>query len=142
MDARVDVARVERGQGEVLEAARPRRGSERDARLLVRAAAPAAPEREARGRGRRHGEEAAPDADGAARAERGQARHAGAPGARLRPGGSGATGTRAEVRSPAAAPGARPAGAAARGPAGEAGREREATAGEDRGLPLAEGGHQ
>src|SRR6266702_3628484 len=46
-------------QGEVLEAPRPRREPVRDPRLLVRGAAPPAPEREARDRGRRDREEAA-----------------------------------------------------------------------------------
>src|SRR5438105_1202666 len=68
-------------QGEVLEAARSRRGPGRDARLLVRAAAPAAPERQARRRGRRHGQEAAPAPDRPARAERREARDPGPPGA-------------------------------------------------------------
>ena len=46
-------------QGEVLEAPQPGREPDRDARLLVRADARAAPERQARRRRRRHGEEAA-----------------------------------------------------------------------------------
>src|SRR2546423_1506963 len=141
-DARPDVTRLDGRQGEVLEAARPRRGSRRDPRLLVRAAASAATEREARRRGRRDREEAPRDADAAARAERRQARDTGTPSGRGRSRGPRAPGARAEVRHPAAAPGARPAGAGTRGAAGEARREPEAAPGEDRGLPLAEGGHQ
>ena len=38
MDGRLDVTRLDGGEGEALEAARPRGGSERDARLLVREA--------------------------------------------------------------------------------------------------------
>src|SRR5712691_11687426 len=71
-------------EGEVLEAPGPRRGSSRDARLLVREATGDAPEREARRCRRRNGEETAAAPDGPARAERRQARHPGAPGARRR----------------------------------------------------------
>src|SRR5262245_18288204 len=46
-------------QGEMEQASRPRGGPNRDARLLVRGAAPAAPERQARDRRRHHGQEAA-----------------------------------------------------------------------------------
>src|SRR4051812_34722587 len=67
-------------QGEVLEAAQPCGEALRDTRLLVRAAARAAPEREA-GRCRRgHGQEASAVADSDPRAERRQARFAGPPG--------------------------------------------------------------
>src|ERR687887_490163 len=102
-DGRLDVPRVPRRQVEALEAARPRGEPDRDARLLVREAARAAPERQARRGRRRHGEEADPDAERDARAERRQARDAGPPGARggarrPRPAGAGA-----QVRDPAAA---------------------------------------
>ena len=86
-------------QGEVLEAARPRREPDRDARLFVRAAVAAAPERQARHRGRRHVEEAARDADSSS-SRAGQARDAGAPGAGGGPRGSRAAGARAQGRSP------------------------------------------
>ena len=79
-DGRLDVARLHRGQGDALEAARPRGGSERHARLLVREAARAAAGREARRRRRGHGEEAAPAPGDPARAV-GEARGAGAGGA-------------------------------------------------------------
>src|SRR5919197_2559572 len=82
IDGRPDVPRVTRRQVEALEAARPRREPDRDARLLVREAARAAPERQARRGRRRPGEEADPDAERDARAERRQARDAGPPGAR------------------------------------------------------------
>ena len=78
----------------------------------------------------------------AARAEPRQARRAGAPGAGGRPRGSRASGARAQVRRPAAAPGARPQVAELEAAAGEARRVREAAFGQDRGVPLAEGGHQ
>src|SRR5438270_46131 len=132
-DARPDVTRLDDRQGEVLEAARPRRGSRRDPRLLVRAAAPAAPEREARRRGRRHGEEAPPNADGAARTERRQAGDAGAAGPGRGPRGPRAAGARAEVGRAAAAPGARPAGARARGSDRESRRRLEAAPAADAG---------
>src|SRR5438874_10224057 len=133
-DGRLDVTGVDGDQGEVLEAARPRREPHRDARLLVRADAPAAPECQARRRGRRHSQEAARTPDNAARAERRQARDAGAPGAHRRPRGSRPAGARAEGRRPAAAPGPRRAGARARWPAGEARRVAATAAVEDRGI--------
>src|SRR6266516_1251141 len=141
-DGRLDVTNLDDRQGEVLEAARPGGEPDGDARLLLREAAGAAPEREARRRRRRHGEEAARAPDDPARAERGQARHAGPPGARRGPRGSRAAGARAQGRGAAAAAGARPAGEGTRGAAGEARRLREAAAGEDRGVPLAEGSDQ
>src|SRR6266545_8237556 len=127
---------------EGLEGARPGREPERDARLLVRAATYAPPEREARHRRRRHREEAPADAAEAARAERRQARDAGAAGPRQRPRGSRAAGARAEVGRPDPAAGSRLAGADARGPAGQARREREGAVRPHRVLPLAEGGHE
>ncbi len=101
-------------QGEVLEAAQPGGESDRDARLLVRADARAAPERQARRRRRRHCEEAARAPDAEARAERRQARDAGAPGSRCESRRSRAAGARAQGGRAAAAPGTRRAGAAAR----------------------------
>src|SRR5437667_1632312 len=68
-------------QGEVLRPLEPGREPERDARLLLREAARVTAERQARDRRRRHGEEAAPAPDRAARAERRQARDPGTPGA-------------------------------------------------------------
>src|SRR4051794_6756099 len=115
---------------------------DRDARLLLRAAAAASAERQARDRRRRHVEETAPDADPAARADRRQARDPGAAGARRQPRGSRAPGPRAQDGRAAAAPGARPADPRPRGPAGETRLVRAAAAGEDRGLPHAEGGDQ
>src|SRR3954452_15071963 len=93
IDARPDVTRRDCDQGEVLEAARPRREPERDAGLLVRAPAAVAPEREARRRRRRHLQETARAADQDARAEPRQAGHAGPRGARPEPRGSRAAGT-------------------------------------------------
>src|SRR5690242_13649291 len=69
-------------QGEVLEAAQPGGEALRDARLLVREAARAPPERKAWSRRRRHGQEAPRDPDADARAERSQARHPGSAGGR------------------------------------------------------------
>src|SRR4029450_7785980 len=87
-NGRPDVTRVARREVEVLEAARPRRGSRGDPRLLVREAARAAPEREARHRRRRHGQEAARAPGAAAAAEPREARLAGSRGARGGPRGS------------------------------------------------------
>src|ERR1022692_1534843 len=129
-------------QVEVLEAAQPDGESDRDARLLVRADAGAAPERQARRRRRGHGEETAGDPDPGARAERGHARDAGAAGGGGEPRGSRAPGARAQGPGAAAAPGARHAGAAARRAAGEADRLAAPARGEDRVLPLAEGSDQ
>src|SRR5437764_3487301 len=92
-------------QGEVQRAAEPRREPAGNARLLLRAPAGVAPERQARRRRRGHGEEAAADPDPAARAERRQARYAGPAGRRRRPRGPRPPGPRAEVGDPAAAPG-------------------------------------
>src|ERR1051326_8821975 len=64
-------------RGEGVECARQGRGSDPDARLLVRATADAPPERQARHRRRRDGEEAPANAADPARAERRQARDAG-----------------------------------------------------------------
>src|SRR5689334_20846471 len=129
-------------QGEVLEVPEPSREAVRDARLLVREAARAAPERQARRRGRGHLQEAAAAADAAARAERRQARHAGAPGARRGARRSGPRGPRAEVGSPAAAAGSRRADQAARAAAGEARRERAAAVRARRVVPVGEGSDQ
>src|SRR5262245_17012932 len=104
IDGRTHATRLDGDQGEVLEAARQGRGSGRDARLLLRAAAPAPAERQARDRGRRHLEETAPAADDAARAERREARHAGTPGGLAEPRGPGPRRARAEVGGPVAAP--------------------------------------
>src|SRR5919204_5180600 len=81
-DGRPDATRVADREGEDLQDAEQGGEPDRDARLLVRAAAAAPAERQARNRRRRHLEEAAPDADRSARAERREARDAGAPGAR------------------------------------------------------------
>src|SRR5437016_4714569 len=81
----IDVPDDDDHQGEVVGAAEPGREPERDTRLLLREAARVPAERQAGDRGRRHGEEAAPAPDHAARAERRQARNAGAPGARGEP---------------------------------------------------------
>src|SRR5437870_6998095 len=129
-------------QGEVLEAAQPGGEALRDARLLLRAAARAAPEREAGRRRRRHGQEASAAADADPRTERRQARHAGPPGALAGARRSRPPGTRAQVRGAAAAPGARRADQAARGSAGEARRERATALDAGRGLPLREGSDQ
>src|SRR4051812_8901064 len=141
-DGRLDATGLDGDQGEVFEGPRPGRESHRDARLLVRADAGAAPERQARRRRRRHGQEAARAPDDAARAERRQARDAGPPGARSRPRGSRAPGARAEGGRPATAPGSRRPGEAAAVATGEARRLAAAAADEDRGVPLAEGSDQ
>src|SRR5438552_6776441 len=119
-DGRSDGTHVPDHQGEILEAAQPGREPHRDARLLLRADAPAAPERQAGRRRRRDREEEARDPDAADRAERREARDAGAPGRRGRTRGPRAAGARAQGGGPDAAPGARPAGAAVGRPAGEA----------------------
>src|SRR2546421_1422932 len=141
-DGRVARTDDDSDQGEVLEAPEPSREAFRDARLLVRAAAGAAPEREARRRGRRYGEETARASNPAARAERRQARHAGTAGPRRRPRGSCARGAGAKVRGPAAAAGPRRSDQGARGAAGEARRQRAATVGARRVVPLREGSDQ
>src|SRR6266566_597156 len=141
-NGRSDATDDDNHQGEVLEAAEPGGEAFRDPRLLVRAAARAAPEREAGSRRRRHGQEAAAAADADPRAERRQARHAGPPGALAEPRGSRPPGTRAQVRGAAAAPGARRADQAARSSAGEARRERATALDTGRGLPLREGSDQ
>src|SRR3954469_7360847 len=66
-DGRLDATGLDGDQGEVFEGPRPGRKSHRDARLLVRADAGAAPERQARRRRRRHSQEAARPPDAAAR---------------------------------------------------------------------------
>src|SRR4029453_13993867 len=123
-NGRADATDDDDHQGEVLEAAQPGGKALRDPRLLVRAAARAAPEREGGRRRRRHGQEAPPAANADPRAERRQARHAGAPGARAGARGSRPPGTRAQVWGAAAASGARRADQAARDAAGETRRER------------------
>src|SRR3954463_9638068 len=129
-------------QGEVLEAAQPGGEALRDTRLLVRAAARAAPEREA-GRCRRgHGQEAAAVADSEPRTERRQARFAGPPGCLAGTRGSRPPGARTQVRGSAAAPGARRADQAARGAAGDARRERATALGTSRSIPLRKGSDQ
>src|SRR5262245_2949682 len=142
MNGRPDVTSVARREVEVLEASRPRRESRGDSRLLVREAARAAPERQARHRRRGDGEEAAGAPGAAATAEPGEAR---LPGPRRTCGGSRgprAAGPGAEVRLAAAAAGARPADSAAPAAAGEARRKREGALGEGRGVPDAEGDDQ
>src|ERR687886_1871119 len=141
-DGRADGTDDDADQGEVLAAPEPCREAVGDARLLVRAPARAAPEREARGRRRGHGQEAAAAANAAARAERSEAGDPGAPGACGRPRGSRPAGARAEVRGSAAAAGPRRPGSGARAAAGEARRERAAAVGARRGLPVREGSHQ
>src|SRR5512135_3592194 len=96
IDGRALVADHAHHQVEVLEAAEPDGEPDGDARLLVRADAAAAPERQARRRRRGHGEEAAGDPDPGARAERRQAGDAGAAGCRGQPRGSRAPGARAQ----------------------------------------------
>src|SRR5919201_2570213 len=141
-DGGTDVTRLDDHQSQVLGAARPRRESTGNARLLVRATARVPPERQARHRRRRDGEETPPASDHAARAERRQARDAGPASRRRRPRGSGAAGARAQVGAPAAAAGPRYPGAAARGSAAEADGERAAAVGANRAVPLAEGSDQ
>src|SRR5436190_19240392 len=141
-DGRAHAACVDGREGEDLEASRPCGETRGDAGLLLREAARAAAERQARCRRRRYLEEAARAPAEAARAERRQAGIAGARRGRRRARGSGAAGARAEVWRPAAAPGARPAGAAAGGAAAKADGEPAAAAGEGRGVPLAEGDDQ
>ena len=109
--ARPGRSHVHGDQGEDLEAARPRRGPGRDARLRLPEAARAAPEREEGHRRRGHLEEAAADAVREARAAGGQARHAGAPGALAGPRGPRPRRARAQDRRPDRAPVARHAGA-------------------------------
>src|SRR5512132_622114 len=138
-NGRADATDDDDHQGEVLEAAQPGGKALRDSRLLVRAAARAAPEREAGRRRRRHGQEASPAANADPRAERRQARHAGATGPRAGARGSRPPGTRAQVRGSAAASGARRPDQAARGAAGEARCERTTALDAGRGLPLREG---
>src|SRR6266536_1395849 len=138
-NGRADGTNDDADQGEVVEAARPGGKALRDPRLLLRAAARAAPEREAWSRRRGHSQEASAAADADPRAERRQARHTGAPGALAGARGSRPPGAGAKIRSPAAAPGARRSGRAARGAAGEARRERAAAVGASRVLPLREG---
>src|SRR5919197_6766861 len=125
-DGRADATDDEHHQGEVVEAARPRREALRTARLLVRAPARAAPERQAGCRRRGHGQEAPAAPDAVARAERRQARHTGPPGSLAGARGPCAAGARAQIGHPAAAAGPRRADQAARGAAGEPGRERAA----------------
>src|SRR5689334_18585159 len=95
-DGRPDATREPDREGEDLEAAQQGGEPDRDARLFVRAAASALAERQARHRGRRHLQEAAADADGAAGAERREARDPGAAGAGGEPRGSRAAGARAQ----------------------------------------------
>src|SRR5205809_5918560 len=84
-NAGIDVPNDDDHQGEVLGPVEPRGEPERDARLFLREAARVPAERQAWDRGRRHGQEAAPAPDPAARAERRQARYPGAPGGRREP---------------------------------------------------------
>src|SRR5207247_1219638 len=84
-DGRADEPNERDHQGEVVEAARPRRETLRDSRLLVREAARAAAEREARSRRRHDGEEAPRAPDPAAAAERREAGDAGPRGGRRQP---------------------------------------------------------
>src|SRR5919201_5053992 len=84
VDGRPHLTSNDDHQGEDLRNAEPRREPERDARLFVRAPARIAPERHARRRRRRHGEETPAAPDTATGAERRQARHAGASGGRSR----------------------------------------------------------
>src|SRR5471030_395655 len=93
-DARPDGTRYNDRQGEVLQGARPRREPERDARLLVRGAAPSAPEREARHRRRGHRQEAARAAVHVDAAAGREARRAGSRCAGGQPRGPGARGAR------------------------------------------------
>ena len=109
-NARDDEQGFDDRQSQDQQAPQPGRGSRRDPRLLVREAARAAPERQARRRRRRDVEEAAGDANGHARAERRQAGRPGAPGAAGRPRGSRQGGAAAQGGRAGAAPGARPAG--------------------------------
>src|SRR5215212_3673362 len=138
-DGRPDGTDDDADQGEVLEAAEPRGEALGDARLLVRAPARAAPEREARSRRRGHRQETAPAPDADPRAERRQTRHTGAPGPVAGTRGSRPAGTGTKIRGSATAPGARHAGEAARSPAGEARRERTTTVRAGGVLPLREG---
>src|SRR5512132_1597923 len=141
-NGRADATDDDDHQDEVLEAAQPGGKALRDPRLLVRAAARAAPEREAGRRRRRHGQEASPAANADPRAERPQARHAGATGPWAGARGSRPPGTRAKVRGAAAAPGARRADQATRGPAGEARCERATALHPRRGFPFRKGSDQ
>src|SRR3954471_4489874 len=141
-DGGVDATDDDGDQGEVLEAAEPRREAFRDPRLFVRAPARAAAERQAWGRRRGHGQEAPAAADPVAGAERRQARHPGSTGAGAGARGSGPPGARAQVGDSAAAAGAGRAGEAARGAAAEARRQRAAAFGTRRGVPLGEGSDQ
>ena len=138
-NGRSDVTRVADRESEVLEAAQPGGEPDRDARLLLRADADAAPERQARRRRCRHGEETARDPDAEGRAERRQARDPGATGARRQPRGSRTPGAREEGRGAAAAPGARRPGQAAPDPAGQPHRRAADARDAHRGVPLAEG---
>src|SRR3954453_17821222 len=129
-------------QGEVFEAAQPRGKALRNARLLVRAAARAAPERQARSRRCGDGEEAAAAPDAVPRAERGQARHASAPGGFAGTRGSRSPGAGAEIRGAAAAAGARRTDQAAGSATAEARRKRATAIRAGRVLPLREGSNQ
>ena len=129
-------------QGEVEQASRPRRGSGRDARLLVRGAAPAAPERQARHRRPDDREEAARAAVHVDAEAVGQARRPGTRRAEGRPRGSRARGAHPQGGARRAARRADGAGPAARGAAAEADRGPEDAAGEGRVLPHAEGSDQ
>src|SRR5215210_5032596 len=115
-----DRAHVSGRQVKTEQASRSGRGPVRDARLLVRAAAGAAAERQAWNRRRHDLEEAARAADDEARGEPRQARHPGSGRSRGGPGGSRAAGARAQGLCAAAAPGSRQADRAARRPAAEA----------------------
>src|ERR1700730_5143446 len=121
-DGRPDGTRFDSREGEILEAARPRGEPERDARLLLREAARAPAERQARCRRRRHREETSRAPDHAARAERRQARDPGAAGARRGTRRPRPPGAREEDGSPAAAARAGRAGHWPPEPAGEADR--------------------
>ncbi len=129
-------------QGEVLEAARSRRESRRDARLLLRGAAPPAPERQAWHRRRGDREEAARDAVQHDAAAGRQARRPGEAGAAGESRGSCPRGADPQGRDAGPARRDHAAGPAARGPAAEARRGREAALDEDRVVPQPEGSDQ
>ena len=101
-----------------------------------------AAERQEGHRRRRHSEEAPADAGKHAAADRRQARHAGASGARRRPRGPRPHGARTQERRADRAAVARRAGHRTGDPAAEADRLRAETARQDRSLPHQEGGHQ
>src|SRR6266511_5572306 len=107
MDGWAHEPRLDRREGAHLQAARPGRGPEHYSRLLVREAAGALAEGEARRRRRGDREEAARAPDPEARAGGREARAAGAPGARRGPRGSRARRPGAQGARAAAAAGPR-----------------------------------